>query len=221
MSRRFLRPAPALVLALVLATMIDGTHAVKRAYATKPRREDNETFNVFDASARRVALPSELSRAVTRVTRVVVPGDVHVRAPNALDRVFRAYALATNETMVRLEKRRRRQRQPIGDGDSAKTINLLVRKFARTNDARRASWRVVDAIVGVGESAWVVFETCDDDWIDDDDESIGIGFDYRLRVDFVNSSAVTTGDIAAFIATTDPARTGGKSRRCARRRAYG
>lgn len=220
MSRRFLRPAPALVLALVLATMIDGTHAVKRAYATKPRREDNETFNVFDASARRVALPSELSRAVTRVTRVVVPGDVHVRAPNALDRVFRAYALATNETMVRLEKRRRRPRQPIGDGDSAKTINLLVRKFARTNDARRASWRVVDAIVGEGESAWVVFETCDDDWIDDD-ESIGIGFDYRLRVDFVNSSAATTGDIAAFIATTDPARTGGKSRRCARRRAYG
>ena len=122
--------------------------------------------------------------------------------------------------MVRLETRRRRQRQPSGDGDSAKTINLLVRKFARTNDARRASWRVVDAIVGEGESAWVVFETCDDDWIDDD-ESIGIGFDYRLRVDFVNSSAATTGDIAAFIATTDPARTGGKSRRCARRRAYG
>ena len=218
MSRRLLRPAPALVLALVLATMLDGAHAVKRAYATKPRREDDETFNVFDARARRVALPSELSRGVTRVTRVVVPGDVHLRAPNALDRVFRAYALATNETMVRLEKRRRRQ--PIGDGDSAKTINLLVRKFARTNDARRASWRVVDAIVGVGESAWVVFETCDDDWIDDD-ESIGIGFDYRLRVDFVNSSAATTGDIAAFIATTDPARTGGKSRRCARRRAYG
>lgn len=56
---------------------------------------------------------------------------------------------------------------------------------------------------------WVVFEMCDDDWIDDD-ESIGIGFDYRLCVDFVNLSVVMMGDIVVFIVMIDFVCIGGK-----------
>lgn len=94
------------VLVFVLVIMIDGMYVVKWVYVMKLCWEDNEMFNVFDASARRVAFSSEFLCVVMCVICVVVFGDVYVCVLNVFDCVFCVYVFVMNEMMVCLEKRR-------------------------------------------------------------------------------------------------------------------
>ena len=127
--------------------------------------------DIFESSsASSVRVPSSVSRLGLTLERVRVPsGSIAVRAPGP-DRVFRAYVYATNETLLRLEKRRSRPSARVEDSISDSIERMLAARAIERKTSHAITiddgWRVVDDVQGVGASAWVVFDACDDAWID-------------------------------------------------------
>jgi len=179
-----------------------------------------------------VSLPRRIARDVTFVTRARVPGAVDVDAPRERGSSFLFYILATNDTRVALEKRREERRggggvEDIVRGVAATSVGSLstsmkMRTFVNEDDDDEdddASWTLVDAVMGMGDRAWVVFDACDDAWIDADAATDAFRFRLRTRVvdgfarDATNASA--SNSRVAIIAATNHRRAS-VSRRCAR-----
>ena len=182
-----------------------------------------------------VSLPRRIAPDVTFVTRARVPGAVDVDTPRERGASFLFYVLATNDTRVALEKRREERRFGVGvgveeivRGVAATSVGSLstsmkMRTFVNEEDDENedddASWTLVDAVMGMGDRAWVVFDACDDAWIGADAATDAFRFRLRTRVvdgfarDAVNASA--SNSRVAIIAATNHRRASA-SRRCAR-----
>ena len=208
MSRRSL-PSLALALVALFATALTAS-GIETIAATRARPSDADAFGV---DARSVALPRDVSRGVSLVERVVVPGVVAVRAPGR-DRTFRAYVMARNGTNVRWEKRRARRdsRAPVDDA-----IDRMFTRSRVVGEDEERDWRVVDKTSGAGAGSWVIFDACDDAWLDDD-ASARNRFEYRIRVANDASSDDANGTTFAYVAVDDGTTGGGSSRRCERSR---
>jgi len=186
------------------------------------------------ASCVDVSLPRRIAPDVTFVTRARVPGAIDVDAPRERGASFVFYVLATNDTRVALEKRREERRFGVGVGVEeivrgvaatsvgSSSTSMKMRTFVNDDDDDDdsdddASWTLVDAVMGMGDRAWVVFDACDDAWIGADADA----FRLRLRTrvvdgfarDAVNASA--SNSRVAIIAATNHRRASA-SRRCAR-----
>lgn len=181
-----------------------------------------------------VSLPRRLARDVTFVTHARVPDAIDVQAPRESGTSFLFYVLATNDTRVVLEKRREERRGGGGGDDfvrdgattttSVFTTSMKMRTFA--NDENE-SWTLVDAITGMGDRSWVVFDACDDARIGAD--ASPRAFRFRLRTSVVETSprdaretnaSTSTSSSSSFarvavIAATNHRRASA-SRRCAR-----
>ena len=165
----------------------------------------------IDLDASRVALPAHIARTSPRVFRLTCPRAMNI--PSFEHRgSFLAFVLATNTTMVTLEKRRRAR--AIGGASPAVT-----RAFHANSPN---PWKVVDAVRIRSNATWTTFHACDDRWID-----AGVGermFEYRARCDAARDAARDDDDDDpprfAFIAVVDvPHRSHGVSRKCHRERA--
>jgi len=207
MSRR---PLPSLALALVVmfATALTAS-AIETIAKTRVRPSDADVFGV---DARAVALPRNVSWRVSQVERVVVPGVVAVRAPGR-DRHFRVYVMAKNGTTFRWEKRRARD-------FLARVDDAIDRMFAKSRvpgEDEERDWRGVDAISGAGAGSWVIFDACDDAWLDEDEDARN-RFEYRIRVQDDATSDDANAAAFAYVAVDDGSTGGGSSRRCERSR---
>lgn len=176
-----------------------------------------------------VSLPRRIAPDVTFVTRARVPGAIDVDAPRERGASFLFYVLATNDTRVALEKRREERRFGVGVeeivrgvaatsvGSSSTSMKMRTSVNDDDDSDDDASWTLVDAVMGMGDRAWVVFDACDDAWIGADADA----FRFRLRTrvvdgfarDAVNASA--SNSRVAIIAATNHRRASA-SRRCAR-----
>lgn len=211
MSQRSL-PLLALALAVLFATAPTAS-GLETIVKTRARPSDADAFGVGALS---VALPRNVSRGVSLVERVVVPGVVAVRAPG-IDRTFRAYVMARNGTNVRWEKRRVRQ------FSRARVDDAIDRMFARSRVAdenEERNWRVVDTVSGAGAGSWVVFDACDDTWLDDDDDGANARNRFEYRIRFADDASIDDANATAFayVAVDDGSTGGASSRRCERSR---
>ena len=103
-----------------------------------------------------VALPRRALFEAEVLHVVPVPGIVAVNAPNARDKLFRAYVYATNTTVIALEKRLHRGRR-------RGKPSLPTRTLADVEDS---VFRRVDSVRGV-DGRWFAFHACDDLWIEE------------------------------------------------------
>ena len=221
------------VLAIGLARATMGVNAAARAHVS--RRASTCDLYASASTCVDVSLPRGLARDVTFVTRARVPDAIDVHAPRESGTRFLFYVLATNDTRVVLEKRREERRGGGGSDDfvrggatttttSVFTTSMKMRTFA--NDENE-SWTLVDAITGMGDRSWVVFDACDDARIGAD--ASPRAFRFRLRTRVVETSprdaretnaSTSTSSSSSFarvavIAATNHRRASA-SRRCAR-----
>ncbi len=220
------------VLAIGLARATMGVDAAARAHVS--RRASTCDLYASSSTCVDVSLPRRLVQDVTFVTRARVPDAIDVQAPRESGTSFLFYVLATNDTRVVLEKRREERRGGGGGDDfvrdgattttSVFTTSMKMRTFA--NDENE-SWTLVDAITGMGDRSWVVFDACDDARIGAD--ASPRAFRFRLRTSVVETSprdaretnaSTSTSSSSSFarvavIAATNHRRAS-TSRRCAR-----
>ena len=227
------------VLAIGLARATMGVNAAARAHVS--RRASTCDLYASASTCVDVSLPRRLARDVTFVTRARVPDAIDVQAPRESGTSFLFYVLATNDTRVVLEKRREERRGGGGGDDfvrdgattttSVFTTSMKMRTFANDENEDKEdedeSWTLVDAITGMGDRSWVVFDACDDARIGAD--ASPRAFRFRLRTVVVETSprdaretnaSTSTSSSSSFarvavIAATNHRRASA-SRRCAR-----
>jgi hypothetical protein len=218
------------LLSVLAVACARGTMMVDAATRAHVARRASTCDLYASASCVDVSLPRRIAPDVTFVTRARVPGAIDVDAPRERGASFVFYVLATNDTRVALEKRREERRggsgvEEIVRGVAATSVgsvstSMKMRTFVNEeddDDDDDASWTLVDAVMGMGDRAWVVFDACDDAWIGADADA----FRFRLRTrvvdgfarDAVNASA--SNSRVAIIAATNHRRASA-SRRCAR-----
>ena len=140
---------PALALAFLTVTYA----CITTATASMPSCDlyaDDERACAAIALPRRALFEAEVLHVVP------IPGTVAVNAPNARDKLFRAYVYATNTTVIALEKRLYRGRR-------RGTSSLPT----ATADVEDSVFRRVDSIRGVDDGRWFAFHACDDVWIEE------------------------------------------------------
>lgn len=143
------RPALALALAFLTVTYACFT-VVTASTPSCDLYADDERACVAIALPRRSLFEAEVLHVVP------IPGTVAVNAPNARDKLFRAYVYATNTTVIALEKRLHRGRR-------RGTSSLPT----ATADVEDSVFRRVDSIRGVDDGRWFAFHACDDTWIEE------------------------------------------------------
>lgn len=144
------RPACALALAFLTVTYACFITAVTASTPSCDVYADDERACAAIALPRRALFEAEVLHVVP------IPGTVAVNAPNARDKLFRAYVYATNTTVIALEKRLHRGRR-------RGTSSLPT----ATADVEDSVFRRVDSIRGVDDGDWFAFHACDDTWIEE------------------------------------------------------
>jgi hypothetical protein len=144
------RPACALALAFLTVTHACIITAVTASTPSCDLYADDERACAAIALPRRALFEAEVLHVVP------IPGTVAVNAPNARDKLFRAYVYATNTTVIALEKRLHRGRR--------RGTSILP---TATADVEDSVFRRVDSIRGVDDGHWFAFHACDDTWIEE------------------------------------------------------
>ena len=212
------------VLAIGLARATMGVNAAARAHVS--RRASTCDLYASASTCVDVSLPRRLARDVTFVTRARVPDAIDVQAPRESGTSFLFYVLATNDTRVVLEKRREERRGGGGvddfvrDGATTTTsvfmTSMKMRTFANDENEDKEdedeSWTLVDAITGMGDRSWVVFDACDDARIGAD--ASPRAFRFRLRTVVVETSPRDARETNASTSTSSSRRRRRTGRTC-------